>query len=135
MTFANTPGHVLRLAHDLYALVECQLMNFVDVFYPNRKPHALVQTIVSLGFERRGIGAFAPAPLTIETQENFALPGTDTAEINGFSPFPVRRPAEVFEPGKRRIHVGNVEYRSDVSNVHRGVFLRDEIPIILLRER
>lgn len=100
VALAHAPWHIFGFAGDFDTLVECTLVDFVDVGHPDRHPYPFVQAVIPFGFKGRGIGAFAAAALSVEAQKNFTLAGTDSAKIHGVAPIPIFGPPEFFEPGK-----------------------------------
>src|SRR5207237_6689746 len=89
MQFTNVPRHVSRWPGDFYCLVQALLVNRVDIFHPDRHPHASVCCLLAVRAESSFQGTLASAALAVFTKKDFAIARIDPAEGRRLAPVPL----------------------------------------------
>lgn len=90
--FANVPGHVCGWESDFDSLLLAVFVDRIDVFDPDRHPDCFFERLVAIGAEGLFVGAFAPSALAVLAEEDFAVPGADSAERWRSAPVPAFLP-------------------------------------------
>src|SRR5215467_999865 len=112
MHFTHSPRFVGRGHGDIESRRDAHPVHLIDVFDPQRHPHALVGRFIAVVGEGSRVQAFAAPALCALAQKYANLAGFDRSKRGGTAPVPKLLPAPGCKPCEAGGDVGNIQYGS-----------------------